>query len=247
MKLPRLLFDWPSRHNVHLALPLLLVASVLIHAGGLAVLQIAQPRSQTSGIHPAQVWFVPRNSPEARQLAPLLAAEDPALFSPAHDTFSSRLPLPATAYAPSFDEGTPSLLPARAGSASERLPEAALTGPLTDRLTPSAPPAALRPGPPTRISLGGELQGRTLTSSEPPAFSAPPKVGLKPAEFLVCAAPDGLILHIFPQNSSGYEALDRAALRYLASSRFDTSPGQTPAWGTATFLWGNDVQREKMP
>lgn len=247
MKLPRLLFEWPSRHNVHLALPLLLVVSLLLHAAGLAALQIARPRVHSASIRPGQVWFVPAGSPEARQLAPLLAAEDPALFSPARLDSGRLPPFAATTYSPSFDEGDPALLPARASSPAEALPAAALTGPLLSVRSAVSTLPTVRPGPATRIALGDGLENRTLTPSAPPAFAAPPKLGLKAARFLVSAAPDGLILHIFPQNSSGYEALDRAALRVLASSRFNRIDGQNPVWGTATFLWGNDVQREKTP
>jgi TonB family protein len=57
-------------------------------------------------------------------------------------------------------------------------------------------------------------------------------------------------MHIFPilERSSGNEALDQAALRYLARARFSSEdPGNEPAWGTATFLWGTDVKRHIKP
>ncbi len=77
------------------------------------------------------------------------------------------------------------------------------------------------------------------------ALAVLPRQGPAPAEFLVAVSPDGLPMHLFPQQSSGNENLDRAALRYLAGCRFAAAPSERePAWGTATFLWGADVRQD---
>ncbi len=83
MKLPLHLFAWPSRHNVYLALPLMIVLSLGLHIAGVAVFQVAYPRSHASLERSAEVYFLRAGSPEAARIAPLLAASDQPSFLPA--------------------------------------------------------------------------------------------------------------------------------------------------------------------
>ncbi|MEI6340005.1 MAG: hypothetical protein WCQ57_15720, partial [Verrucomicrobiota bacterium] len=64
MKLHLHLFDWPSRHNVHLALPLMLVLSFVLHAACVVVFQVDYPRTHASPEHSAEVFFLCPGSPE---------------------------------------------------------------------------------------------------------------------------------------------------------------------------------------
>jgi len=246
VKLDLHLFDWPSRHNVHLALPLMLLLSFVLHAACVVVFQVDYPRSRASPERSAEVFFLRPGSPEAVLMAPLLAASDPALLSPGQVFGRDVWKLSETVYVASFDSEKPALSTLPAAVSGLVLPAVTSTGPVSR--TPRGNRSAPEPGLPTALRLGGDLAGRAAT---PPAefhFLAPARQALAPAGFLICVSPDGQPMHLFPQSSSGNEKLDRAALRHLAGTRFsrDDAGGQ-PAWGTATFLWGADIEREKEP
>lgn len=241
----KLLFDWPTRHHVHLVLPLMLVVSFALHALGVVVFRAARPQSRPSPERAARVWFLPPGSPQAARVMPMLAASDPAVFSPGEISARDRLSRPESEYVPSFDSESPELVP---------LPEAGrkMLGPVgpvvaavrSDSPAPAPPPA--RPGLPTRLRPGGDLADREVALPADAAFHAPPRQGLLPLEFLVSVSPQGRVLYLFPMNSSGNETIDREALRVLTRARFAArkeAPGAT--WGTATFLWGADVDRVK--
>jgi outer membrane biosynthesis protein TonB len=244
------LFEWPSRHNVHLALPLMLVLSFALHAASMFLFHTAFPSSNGSAERIASITYILPGSPEASKLAPILAASDPALFSPA-DVGPNVWDLPKTAYVASFDEETPDLRPLPAPAPSEFLPPEPGTAPVTEATIVPKASLAPQPAPPTSVQFGGGLEKRAWTPPEGFKFSdvrALTQQGRAPAEFLVAVSPDGLPLHFFPQQSSGDENLDRAALRYLAGCRFAPAPAETePAWGTALFLWGGDIAAETQP
>jgi hypothetical protein len=250
VKLRTHLFEWPSRHNVHLALPLMLILSFLLHAASMFLFHAAVPRAGGTSERAASVNYILPGSAEAAKLAPLLAASDPALFSSA-EVGPKVWNLPKTAYIASFDEETPALKPLPTPGPAEFLPLDPGTAPVTvATMVPKAPP--LRElAPPTTVQFGGGLEKRACTPPEGFKFSdviALTQQGRAPAEFLVAVSPDGLPLHFFPQQSSGDENLDRAALRYLAGCRFAPAPAETePAWGTALFVWGGDIVRASPP
>lgn len=247
MKFDRHLFDWPSRHNVHLALPAMLVVSFLLHAASAVVFQVTYPRPRPSPEHPARVFFLRPGSPDAVQVEPVLAAEDPALFSPAAVSGRGVWKVDGTEYVASFDAMTTALSPAPPAPGTSLPPVSPNPGPVTARLA-VRPPGPVVPGLPTTVRLGGGLDDREATLPKTVEYSAPVRQRLTPAEFLVAVSPDGRPLHVFPQRSSGHESLDRIALRTLLATRFSRkdTPAE-PAWGTVTFLWGNDIRSDKEP
>ena len=245
MKLRIHLFEWPSRHNVHLALPLMLVLSFPLHAASIFIFHATFPRSNGS-TERVRFHYLPlarlagsgQDRADAGRLGSgiVLFRED---FGP------NVWNLPKTAYVASFDEETPELKPLPPPAPSEFLPPDPGTAPITvATVVPKATPVP-QPAPATTVEFGGGLEKRAWTPPEGFKFSdvrALTQQGLAPAEFLVAVSPDGLPLHFFPQRSSGNENLDRAALRYLAGCRFAPAPsGSDPAWGTATFVWGGDI------
>lgn len=249
MKLDHL-FDWPSRHHVHLALPIMLIISAGLHVAGLLVFQQSRPRTQTSSERSAKAYFLPPGSPEAARLAPLLTAGDPALFSPAHPSVRDVWKLPETTYIASFDASQPALLTAPPVPSAIQLPPVSLAGPVSRDFIAPASARQLQPGFPTTVTFGKELAGRPISPPENFSFAVVPADGLKslePAEFLIAVSPEGRPLFFFPRQSSGSEVLDRAALRYLAESRFTASGDAEPAWSSATFHWGADVVRPPSP
>ncbi|HEU4678436.1 MAG TPA: hypothetical protein VFS35_02870 [Terrimicrobiaceae bacterium] len=248
MKLRIHLFEWPSRHNVHLALPIMLVLSFLLHAGSMFLFQATFPLSDSSPERPASVSYILPGSPEAAKLAPILAASDPALFSSAQVFGSDVWNLPETAYVASFDEETPALKPLPSPPPSQFLSPDTGTGPVTAAAIVPKASAPRQFAPATTVQFTGALAGRSWT---PPAnfqfstVTASTRQGRMPAEFLVAVSPEGLPLYFFAQQSSGDENLDRVALRYLAGCRFAAAPSEAElTWGTATFVWGGDISSE---
>jgi hypothetical protein len=248
LKLRIHLFEWPSRHNVHLALPLMLVLSFFLHAACMFIFHATFPSSQGSRERSVAVYNLLPDSPEGARIGPMLAASDPALFSSTKVFGRNVWKLPQTAYVASFDEEVPSLATLPAPLPSQFLPPDSGTTPVSAgavlaRTSPSPEPAV-----PTAVRFGGSLEGRGWTSPQNFDFAALgvlPRQGLLPAEFLVAVSPEGIPMHLFPQGSSGDENLDRAALKYLAGCRFAEAPAERDAvWGTATFVWGADVRQD---
>lgn len=239
-------FAWPSRHNVHLVFPLMLVLSFFLHTACVLLFSVTYPRSTGRAAKNAEVFFLKPGSPEAAQLAPLLEACDPALFSPGQVFGRHVWKLPATAYIPSFDLKTPSLEPL------SPTPTEPMMSPVSEtEFVGIKEPRVVKkePGLPTTVRLGEALAGREFTPPKDITFVAP-RQGLAPTRFLLAVSPEGQPLHIIPlpDDVSGSEALDKAALRYLAATRFAADPsGGEPVWGTATFFWGGDVVRENQP
>jgi hypothetical protein len=244
------LFDWPSRHHVHLALPVMLVISAGLHVAGVLLFQQAPIRTTARVERGARVYYLAPGSEEAARLAPLLAASDPTLFSPAKPSARDIWKLPETTYTPSFDSSPPALLAVHPADTRVHLPPVSSTGPVSRDFT--APPGARqpRPGHPTAVTFGRELAGRGVTPPEDFSFAVLPADGLKspaPTEFLVAVSPEGRPLHFFLRQSSGSEVLDRTALRYLTATRFAAGADAEPVWTTATFHWGADVVRPSTP
>lgn len=253
MKLPLHLFAWPSRHNIHIALPLFIILSLALHIAGVAVFQVAYPRSHPSPQRSAEVYFLQPGSAAAARLAPLLAASDPALFSPGIISGRDAWIVPETPYVANFDIDRPRLDPLPPANTTGFLPPTTSTGPVTPSVQTSPSPKKQTPGLPTALLLEGGLKGRTLTPPQNIKFSSTLTKEMTPTAFLVAVSPDGLPLHIFPmhvlsRNTYGHETLDQDALRYLAASRFSPLPDSAePVWGTVVFLWGNDVEKIKKP
>jgi outer membrane biosynthesis protein TonB len=239
------LFEWPSRHNVHLVLPIMLFVSFLLHAASLFIFQATFPSSQGSRERSAVVYHLLPGSPDEVRIAPMLAASDPALFSPAKIFGREAWRVPKTVYSASFEKEIPALAPLPAPPASQFLPPVPGTAPVA-AATFVSKPSPRHPAVPTAVRFGGDLKGRSWSPSQHfdvSALSVLSRQVLAPAEFLVAVAPDGLVMHLFPQQSSGNENLDRAALRYLAGGRFDAAPSaQGLAWGSATFAWGAGLE-----
>ncbi len=238
-----LLFEWPSRHSVHIGLPLALVVSALLHGGGIAAFQLMPPKSPSGERRSAAAYVLPSGLPAATYLERIIAATDPALFSPVALEERDLKNFPAAKYSASFDTWEPSLEgppPVRPVALSP----VATFGPVRKPAPPPDSPSGPTFTPPTKLSFSGGLQGRGFSLAESTTFSAPPRQNLLPAEFLVAAAPDGRVLHAFPLTSSGNEDLDRTALAGILAGKFSESTISSPAWGLATFLWGSDVSRE---
>jgi hypothetical protein len=235
-----LLFDWPARHVVHVGLPLAMLLSVLAHAAGLMAFRLKPPPMPDILQRSAEVYVF--QSGDGSLMRGVIEAANPGLFSPAAVEDSSVWQLPATRYQSSIEEWSPALLPMPPAPPMP-LPPVTSTGPVRAFPTTARQSAARTPPPaPTRIEISGDLASRNLEMPPDTVFSAPPHQNLSPVEILLCAAPDGTVLHVFPIASSGNESLDQSVVRALLNARFGALPDAPVAWGTATVLWGGDVR-----
>jgi len=233
-----LIFDWPGRHHLHLLLPAAVVAALAIHAGLFFLFSIIYPRPQSAAMDAAQVFFIPPGSAESSRLSALLQSEDPAVFAPGRG-----LPLtggiPPVEYTPQYDtvkpvlDGLPAVTtePELARPRTMPVPFVAVDAPHRE-----VPPAT----PFVRLTATGSLAGRV--PGLPSESSLSPEAGLVPgrAVFLAAVRPDGSVAHVFSQQSSGNDGVDRKAAASLRGLRFSGGSGDLE-WGFVTFEWGAAV------
>lgn len=241
-----LLFEWPSRHNVHLALPLMMVLAFLFHVGGIFLFQASYPTDTRPEIRSAQVYFLRPGSPEAASVMPLITARDPGLFSPSSSEERDIWKLPATEYTPSFEKVRPRMeaFPAPPPEGLDRVwsPAPVAYPSLHQQIQASKLVAA-----PTRIVGADELHARSFDLLSDVSFSALEQQNLKPTAFLVAVAPEGTVKYALPQSSSGNETLDAQALSALRKGKFSPIQADRDAWGIISFYWGSDVTRQTAP
>ncbi|GAB4166332.1 MAG: hypothetical protein Fur0032_03630 [Terrimicrobiaceae bacterium] len=238
------LFDWPARHAVQVALPAMYVIAALAHIVGLAAFRLSTPNPTPSHRQAATVYALLPVAGGSRAMESALSSADPALFSPSSSEERGIWQLAETDYRPSLQSMMPGLRGLPATNAPP-LPPVTPTGPVALSAQPAAPSPTIPP-PPTNsvLEFSNPLAGRNPSPLAFDGFSAPEKQGLLPASFLIAVGPEGRVLHVFPLESSGYDALDREADRSLHQLRFEPSSDTT--WGTATFLWGADVRRLRL-
>jgi len=229
-----LIFEWPGRHHLHPLLPAALAAAALLHAGLFFLFSIVYPRQESGGVDTARVFYVVAGSPEFASLSALLKSADPAVFAPGRG-----LPLADVSasgdYTPQYDTAHMVLDP---------LPEA-----------PAVVPGLLSaPGP---VPVIGRAEARRANDTLPAVSLTatgglagrvpvlPPDAGLQPpagsnpgsAVFLAAVRSDGSVAHLFPQQSSGNEELDRRSAGILRGIRFSKG-SDNQAWGVVSFQWG---------
>lgn len=247
------LFEWPASHAVQVVLPAMFIVAALAHIAGLAAFRLSPPAAPSAPRPEATVYALLPVSGGGRVMEPALSADDPALFSPFSSETRGVWQLAESDYRPSLAEMMPELRDlADDPGEMARLPPVMRVAPVP---TPSRsgttgpnPPApgngGVSSGAVSKIEFSGPLSSRARTAKPTGGFSAPEKLGLLPATFLVAVGPEGKFLHVFPLESSGYDALDRQAARALYQLHID--PAAETTWGTATFLWGTDVQRLRL-
>ncbi len=106
-ELAHLLFEWPIRQAPRLAFPFCIFVAAILQGGMIILFSITyQPPSERLPSDP-QIYFLPTDSPFARQITPWLEANDPSVFSPQHATRAALPPPPPLAYRPSYEEPPP--------------------------------------------------------------------------------------------------------------------------------------------
>lgn len=235
-----LLFDWPSRHAVHLALPAMIVVSLLAHAAGIAAFSLAPPRAEADLRH-AEVFLLRPTPDSGNGYQPSMEAADPSLYSPAASEARGLWNIRPTEYTPEYDRagGIPNIIRFRG------LPE---TPSAQDHFPPPGPVPVERPRPTAVSPLAGN-DSEVVFGGDFGRFSLPfpvapaPGETLAPAEFFVVSGSDGRILHAVLLATSGSETADAAAGRFLLQTRL-RPPGREIS-GTASVLWGNGGNKKR--
>lgn len=229
-----LIFDWPGRHHLHLMLPMAIVAAIAAHAGLFFLFSIIYPRQESVATDAPNVFFVPAGSEESAHLSAILLSEDPAVFAPGRGLPLKSSP-PPVEYTPQYDTAKPVLDGLPPVAASEVSPSATKPVPFLDGDGPQHKTRTAVPF--VRLANTGSLAGRLPVL--PPDNNLHPATGSNPekAVFLVAIRPDGSVAHLFPQQSSGSEDLDRKAAAVLRGLKLSEGSGD-PEWGFVSFEWG---------
>ncbi len=250
-----LVFQWKRRSHAHWRLAALIALSLLVHAIGFYVLQVAYTPNGTQLPPPVQVVMAraerPDDPPEtrvqARALAHWLAVTDPSLATQPMVPEGERTPGSAVRYQPSYRAAPvpfkPLDPPAAVTTAPPR-PRAPGPVPTLAKIGSSGQPAGLSPA--TRIVLTGGIA--RLSPMPLPVISFTLPAGTKTLSstvFLVGVRPDGGEAYLFREGSSGEVSADDYAQQYLARLHFQVpaAAGDGMIWGWAEFDWGREVYR----
>ncbi len=231
-------FQWPSRHQIRLALPALLVISLVIHLAGLYLVRASLPlRGVAMPPQAVAVTLYPSTEDSA-----LLGASDPSWLEPGRFRDGILGPLRVTRLHKVLEPGLPELAPS---------PDPAIP----THWVPALPPLAVRPRLTSReektplapfqavtarfeggdLSVTDDLLGRlrAVAPSEPPGFST---------ELLVMLDATGEVHDVWLVRGSGVPDLDLAARLAVQRSRFD--PPGVDRQGILRVVWG---MREALP
>ena len=241
--LAHLLFEWPIRQAPRLALPGCILAAAIIQAGMIVLFSISY--TTPSEVQPSspQIYFIPPDSAIARQIAPWLAANDPAIFSPQYDTRDALPAPPPLKYRPSYEEPPPRLRPLPAETIRPveppALPQMADILRKESHLAAPVPlPAATStPAPQTVVHWQDDLAARPLLSPAVAPLPAALSPSAQPALYEVEVSPEGIPMHSIVLDSSGDPGSDEAGSVWIHAQRFQ--PGDQSSWGRVLLLWGS--------
>jgi len=229
----RLIFRWPER-SASFTLPLLFLASVIVHALAFYAFQVVYPPKGSITPQPAQVTFL-ADTPENEVLLRWAEAQDPSL--PARMQEITPPNLGTVRYVPSY--ATEHALPA----VSETTEQTTIFPPARD--LPSLLSVPAKSGSPqsaavrTTICFSGELQKRDGAGAA--VFPSMPtsRAILRPSEFLVSIDDRGEVRYCFLQESCGEREMDKAGETLLRQHAFRRTDSPSPLlWGFATIDWG---------
>jgi TonB family protein len=238
VKTPALIFEWPSRHRIHLFLPFAIFSAALLHAAIFFLFSVKHPPSKSSGTNPARLYFLPSNNPEYSRIESALYSSDPALFAPKRG-LPPQEELPNATYTPQYAKATIAWdePPLRTRTPNT---DRVFKGPI--RISPKKSPLPLKSSPrATRIRASEEINARLPEVPALPKFQSHSTRTPETATWMIAISPDGSVLHSIPDKSSGDLELDRAALAFLRKIPFSPSQQSETVWGFVEFQWGSDV------
>ena len=239
-ELAHLLFEWPIRQSPRLALPCFILVAAMVQAGIMILFSISYTTPSQIAPFSPQIYFVTPNSPAARQLAPWLEANDPAVFSPQYAAREALPAPPPLKYRPSYEDSPPPLRPMPEEETQTLEPPMIplMTGIQRRRAVAFTKPLAAPSSvvTPTVVQWQDQLAGRSLLPSSakiPPP--QPPNAVSGPGLYEVEISPEGLPLHCVLLDSSGDSESDEAGGVWIHSARFQ--PAEKSSWGRVLMLW----------
>ena len=240
-ELAQLLFEWPIRQAPRLALPACILLAAIIQAGTILLFSISYKAPSDIQPDSPQIYFIPPDSATAKQIAPWLAANDPAVFSPQYDTRDALPAPPPLKYRPSYEEAPPPLRPLPAEKPTQIEP------PLLPQRTDILRHNTLRASPIPSISAPltaqapqsiahwqDELAGRSLNKVHP--LPVPQSSTAQPALYEVEISAEGIPMHCLQLESSGDQSTDELGSVWIHAQRF--LPTDQSSWGRVLLLWG---------
>ena len=247
--LAQLLFEWPIRQAPRLALPGCILAAAVIQAGMIILFSISYTTPSDNVPQAPQIYFLVPDSVAARQLAPWLAANDPAVFSPQYATRAALPAPPPLKYRPSYEEPPPPLLPLPVDPAravepppiplmTDMLKKKSLREKAASLLAPDQSAPAL---PRTLVRWQDGLAARVPVA---PAAGAvvlqPVAASLPPALYEVGVSAEGIPMHCVLLDSTGDPASDETGSVWIHAQRFQ--PAAQESWGRVLIIWGAPVE-----
>jgi hypothetical protein len=241
-ELAHLLFEWPIRQAPRLAFPSCILLAAIIQAGTILLFSISYKAPSDIQPDSPQIYFIPPDSAAAKQIAPWLAANDPAVFSPQYDTRDALPAPPPLKYRPSYEESPPPLrpLPTEKNSPVEPplLPQRTdILRKNTRRASPVPSATSRLTAPQTVVHWQDELGKRTLAKAQP--LPTPQSSAAQPALYEVEVSAEGIPMHCLLLESSGDQATDESGSIWIHAQRF--LPADQPSWGRVLLLWGAPV------
>lgn len=247
MKSGSLIFAWPSRHRIHLALPATVFLAAIAHASIFFLFSIIYPAEKKEGLKPAQVYFIPTGTEGHTQIEGLLHSSDPSLFAPGQGLQRVEESYFAT-YTPQYATGEPALIsPPLQKTISTDAPKAIQEGPVKIPRPSNPSPSSSQQSRRTTLKTSGSLASRLPEVSQNAFSSSKTFSPLNPAVFLVGVDETGKVAHITLQQSSGDETLDRATLIFLQSAQFAPNAESPIEWDFVEFLWGSELKNRQEP
>lgn len=238
------LFEWPSRHHVHVLFPLMVILAIGVHAAAFLLFQVYYTPGPGKRPRPAEVYVLPAEGPAAAGLKAWLEAADPALMTHTQALHGKEAVLAPVEYHPRFENPSFQLDVPATPSARTTLPlpsELMVGMGLTEKIERKP---LVYPRLPTTLDLTGGLVGRKVEQLAPIRISSAPATLPEPAILRAGLSPDGRVRHAFLVQSSGSSELDEAAIRSALQSRFSSGPPEV-TWGEIIFLWGADLYEGK--
>ena len=249
--LAQLAFEWPIRQAPRLTLPLCILAAAVIQTAMMVLFSISYRTPSDKKPDAPQFYFLPPDSAAARQLAPWLEANDPAVFSPLHAARAASPVLPPLKYRPSYEEPPPALLPLRSAPAIPMEPAPLPAGSFLQNSDANRISASSHTWMADKSTSGNQVASHspTIIRWEDGLSARLPKkvdggdlspsvasVTAQPALFEVGVGPEGMPRHVVLIESSGDPLSDEAAKIWIMARRFEPAEGMS--WGRVRVLWG---------
>jgi len=241
-QLAQLAFEWPIRQAPRLMLPLCILAAAIVQTVMMVLFSISYRSPADKTPEAPQFYFLPPESEAARQLAPWLEANDPAVFSPIRTARTASPALPPLQYRPSYEEPPPDLRPLR------KDPNAAIQPPLPPATVPLQRSAPFESKTLASVPTGGAVahlptvvrweDGLANRQGEDAGFSSAPvasSAATQPALYEVGVGPEGMPLHCVLVESSGDPMSDETGRIWIMARRF--KPADMMTWGRVRMLW----------